>query len=306
MTKNKDSHNTWYTLSEKMQSIAYKVIGDKTEGLMPFFKNLRQILESASIKIGFKMYVSTTIFFSLIMSFLMFAIVPLLLIFVFQTSLLFAALSGLGASLFTFVFSILGFYLYPVYRADKLRRELEDELAFTSGYMAILASAGVSPEKIFYALSSLQVPLAASTEAKNIIYDINLFGLDIISALKRASKRTPSKIFQELIEGLISTIHSGSSLSAYLRQKNRQYIKLKRISLSKFSNTLSILSEVYVTLLVTAPLLLVIMLVVMTMMGGGNIGPLGPDILLNLLTYVGIPFASIAFLIILDAISPKW
>jgi flagellar protein FlaJ len=172
--------------------------------------------------------------------------------------------------------------------------------------MAILTSAGVSPEKIFYSLSNLSVPLTVSIEAKNVVRDVNLFGLDIISALEGTSKRTPSERFREMLEGFISTIHSGGNLAAYLREKSRQYMKLKRISLRKFSDTLSILSEFYVTLLVTGPLLLIIMLAVMAMLGGGSLGMLSPDLLLSLLTYLGIPLGSIMFLIILDAVSPKW
>jgi archaellum biogenesis protein FlaJ (TadC family) len=109
-----------------------------------------------------------------------------------------------------------------------------------------------------------------------------------------------------MLEGFISAIHSGSNLAAYLREKSRQYMKLKRINLRKFSDSLSMLSEFYVALLITAPLLFVIMLAVMAMLGGGTLGALGPDILLQMLTYLGIPLGSIMFLIILDAVSPKW
>jgi hypothetical protein len=66
------------------------------------------------------------------------------------------------------------------------------------------------------------------------------------------------------------------------------------------------LSEFYVAILLTGPLMLVIMLTVMAMLGGGNLGLLNPDLLLNLLTYIGIPLGAIVFLIILDATSPKW
>jgi hypothetical protein len=83
-------------------------------------------------------------------------------------------------------------------------------------------------------------------------------------------------------------------------------MKLKRINLRKFSDTLSTLSEFYVALLITGPLLFVIMLSVMAMLGGGILGILSPDLLLCLLTYIGIPLGSIMFLIILDAVSPKW
>jgi flagellar protein FlaJ len=143
-------------------------------------------------------------------------------------------------------------------------------------------------------------------EAKNVVRDVNLFGQDIISALESASKRTPSERFREMLEGFISAIHSGGNLSAYLREKSRQYMKLKRMNLRKFSDSLSMLSEFYVALLVTGPLLFVIMLAVMAMLGGGTLVGLGPDILLQILTYIGIPLGSIMFLIILDAVSPKW
>ncbi|MEM1564366.1 MAG: type II secretion system F family protein [Candidatus Bathyarchaeia archaeon] len=292
--------------AESLSSIAYRLVGGRIGPILPLFQDLSIHLQRAGIKTSFRAYVSLTVFSTAITALAVFICVPCVLLFVFQTPVFPAILFGLGGSLFTVAFSVVGFYGYPVYRADKIKRDLEDELAFATGYMSILASAGVPPEKIFHSLSNLPVPLAVSAEAKNIIRDINIFGLDIISALENASKRSPSTLFREMLEGFISTIHSGSSLSSFLRAKSKEHMKLKRISLQKFSDTLSILSEFYVALLVTGPLLLIIMLAVMAMMGGGSLGPLSPDLLLNLLTYIGVPVCSIMFLIILDSVSPKW
>ena len=83
-------------------------------------------------------------------------------------------------------------------------------------------------------------------------------------------------------------------------------MKLKRLSLKKYADSLSVLSEVYVALLLTGPLLLVIMVAVMSVMGGGGLGMLSPDLLLSLLTYLAIPVCAVIFLIILDSTSPKW
>jgi flagellar protein FlaJ len=290
----------------KPHSIAYQVIGEKTEHILPIFEGLDKNLQKSGLKISFKAYVGLTVFASLLISFVTFVIVPFPLTFALNIPLFQALLFGIGGGLFAFAFSICAFYFYPVYLSDNLRRELEDELPFTTGYMAILTSAGVSPEKIFYSLSNLNVPLTVSYEAKNIVRDVNLFGLDIISALEKTAKWSPSEKFRELLEGLISTVHSGGNLGAYLREKSKQYMKLKRINLKKYSDTLSMLSEFYVTLLLTGPLLLVIMLAVMAMLGGGGLGILSPNLILNLLTYLGIPVGAVIFLIILDAASPKW
>ena len=290
----------------KLHSIAYQLIGEKTGRVLPLFKDLDLNLQRSGLKVNFKAYVSLTVFATILISAAALALVPCLLIAIFNVPLLPAVLFGVGGSLFAFALSIIGFYVYPIYRADELRRALEDELPFTTGYMAILTSAGVSPERIFYSLSNLSVPLAVSSEAKSVVRNVNLFGLDIISALEETSKRTPSERFREMLEGFISTIHSGGNLAAFLREKSRQYMKLMRISLHKFSDTLSILSEFYVALLVTGPLLFVIMLAVMAMLGGGNLGSFSADLLLRILTYIGIPVASVMFLIILDAVSPEW
>lgn len=299
-------HEKSKTTFENPQSIAYRLIGDKTEPLLLLFKDLDSNLQKSGVKVNFKAYVSLTVFTTFLVSFCILALIPCLLISVFNLPILPAILFGVGGSLFAFAFSTFGFYVYPIYRADTVKRELEDELPFTTGYMAILISAGVSPEKMFQSLSGLSVPLAVSAGARDVVRDVNLFGSDIISALEVMSKRTPSERFREMIEGLISAIHSGGNLAAYLREKSRQYMKLKRISLKKYSDTLSMLSEFYVALLLTGPLFLVIMLAVMAMLGGSNLGMLSPDLLLGLLTYLGIPMGAIIFLIVLDTVSPKW
>jgi len=291
---------------ENAPSMAYRLIGDKTERVLPLFKGLDTSLRSSGLKVSFKAYVALTVLAASVALFAVIVLVPALLALILKLPLQSALLFGTGGALFAWAFTVITFYFYPAYRGDKLKRELEDELPFTTGYMAILTAAGVSPERVFQSLSNLSVPLTVSEESKDIIRNVSLFGADIISALEETSRKTPSEKFREMLEGFISMIHSGGNLASYLREKSKQYMRLKRINLKKFSDTLSMLSEFYVALLITGPLLMVIMLAVMAMLGGGNLGILSPDLLLQILTYIGIPLGSVVFLIILDATSPKW
>ena len=289
-----------------LEAIAYHLVGEKTERFLPLFKGMDMSLKRSGLKANYKAYVSLTVFCTAAAALTICAIVPFLLFFLLGIPFLPAILFGIGGSLFAIAITTIGFYGYPVYYADATKRQLEDELPFTTGYMAILASAGVSPEHIFSSLATFSVPLAVTGQAKDVVRDVNLFGSDIISALKETSERTDSERFREMIQGFISTIHSGGNLAAYLREKSTQYMKLKRITLKKFADNLSMLAEFYVALLLTGPLMLIIMLTVMTMLGGGSLGILSPDLLLNLLTYLGLPLGAVVFLIILDATSPKW
>ena len=197
------------------------------------------------------------------------------------------------------------FYVYPTYRADSLKRALEDELPFTTGYMSILAGAGVPPDFIWRSLAQIDSSLSISNVARNVVRDVELFGFDVISALETTSKRTPSERFKDLIEGFISVVHSGGNLVKFLRDRSQQYMKLKQIALRRFSDTLGVLAEFYVTLMVAGSLIFVVMLAVMAMLGTGGFGPLDSRLLLQLLTYIGLPIGSVVFLVILDMVSPK-
>jgi flagellar protein FlaJ len=286
-------------------AFAYKLLGNKTARFLPVFKDLDQSLLRSGMRTNFKAYVSLTILASLLLT-LSIGVVTSFLFIAFRMPFSSALLFGVGAALFTSGISVIGFYIYPIYRADKHKRELDDELPFTTGYMSILASAGVFPEKIFHSLATLNAPLAASSEAREIVQNVSLFGMDIISALEKVSSRTPSQRLRDMIEGMISTIHTGGNLGAFLRERFKTHMKLKRVSLKKYADSLSVLSEIYVAILLTGPLLLVIMLSVMSVLGGGGIMGLSSEMLLSLLTYMAIPVCAVIFLLILDSSSPKW
>ena len=285
----------------KPQVFAYQLVGGRSSRLFPLFKDLNASLKKSGMKSNFKAYVSTTILASLLLSASIMVVVPVLLFFIFKLSLVI----GVGVSLLAGAVTVMAFYAYPSYRADNWKRELEDDLPFTVGYMSILAGAGVPPDFIWRSLAQVDASLAVSNVAKNVVRNVELFGFDIISALETTSKRTPSERFKELIEGFISVVHSGGNLVKYLRNRSQQYMKLKQLALKSFSDSLAVLAEFYVTLMVAGSLIFVVMLAVMAMLGGGGFGPFDSRLLLQLLTYLGLPIGSIVFLVILDMISPK-
>ncbi len=291
--------------SVKPQVFAYRLLGERTVKLLPLFKDVDTNLLKSGLKISFKGYVSLAILSTLLACVSVCAIVPLVTLLALRLSLMLTLLYTAAAALFVGAFSIIGFYIYPIVMADNAKRNLEDGLPFTTGYLSILAGAGVPPAQMFHSLAKIDASLAICREAKNVVRDVELFGVDIISALDSASKRTPSHKFKELLEGFIATMHSGGELGKYLSERSAQYMRLKRISLRRLGDTLGVLAEFYVVLLVAGPLIMVVMLAVMAMLGGAMPGLLNPRLLLYLLTYLGIPVGSIVFLIMLDMVSPK-
>ena len=303
-TKAKSVQETTRSLLTRVETMPFHIVGDKIDLLLPLFRDLD--LKRSGLKYSLETYLNLIFSVTILVSLNVLIIIPLVLVTIFAVPVFASILFGIGGGLFAAAFTTIAFYGYPSYRADKYRRELEEELPYSTSFMAILSSAGVPPERTFRSIANLASPLAVSREAKDIVRDINLFGFDTISSLENSSRWNPSEKFREMLEGLIATIHSGGSLTKYLQEKSRQYMRLKKISLRKFSDTLSIMSEIYVALLVTGPLLFIIMLTVIAVLGSGTIGLLDPNLLLEIVTLIVIPVGSIMFLIILDAISPKW
>jgi flagellar protein FlaJ len=284
---------------------AYRFLGERTAMFLPLFKDADMNLQKSGMKVNFKAYVSLAVLTTATLSAAALFLIPLSLYFVFKLSTASSILFGVGGSLFIMALTLIGFYTYPILRADSLKRAQEDALPFISGYMTILAGAGVPVANMFRSLAQAEVSSAISSEARTIVRDMELFGMDVLSALEAASKRTPSGRFKELLEGLIATVHSGGNMEKYLAQRSRHSMRLQKIALRRFADTLGVLAEFYVVLLVAGPLILVVMLGVMAMLGGGGQGLLDPRLLLYLLTYLGIPLGSIVFLILLDVISPR-
>lgn len=292
--------------STKSHVFAYRVLGHKISGLLPLFKDVDVNLQRSRMGVSFRGYVSLAVLGTMLASLSTLVFVMLFAVVLFHLSVFSSVLFGVGATLLAGASSLIGFYAYPLLRADSLKRSLEEELPFTTGYLSILAGAGVPPAQMFRSLAEIDSSLAVSQEARLIVRDVELFGVDVVSALSSASKRTPSGKFRELLEGFIATIHAGGDLAKYLSERSRQFMRLKRIALRQLADTLGVLAEFYVVMLVAGPLILVVMLAVMAMLGGGGvIGTLDPRLLLYLLTYLGIPLGSIVFLILLDMITPK-
>ena len=102
----------------------------------------------------------------------------------YVVAIIFAIVSG--------IITFLCFYAYPFLMASGRKKTLDSILPAAASYMAAMASAGVPPDKIFISLSSSDVEMALSEEARTIARDLEIFGYDILKTLQEASNRSPS------------------------------------------------------------------------------------------------------------------
>lgn len=199
----------------------------------------------------------------------------------------------------SFIIFLLG-YFYPDAKISEKKKNIMNNLPFATIYMATLSSSGMSPDRIFKILSHFKEFGEISNEAAKIARDVEMLGMDVVTALEKAADRTPSSQFRELLWGIRSTITTGGDLNRYLIEKSRSYMADYRRFLDKFVDQLSLLMEVYITAVIVGSIFFIIMGTILGLMGGGE-----PLLLVRLIVYLGIPMLSIMFMILIAGLSPE-
>ena len=171
--------------------------------------------------------------------------------------------------------------------------DIDRNLAYAVNYMAAMASANVNPNVIFSGLSSQEIYGEVRHEAGKIARDIEILKYDLIFALKEAVKRAPSIKLAEFLQGIITTITSGGSLKLLFASKAEQYMRENRLEQQGTLETLGVMGESFVTVVVAAPLFLIVMMSVMAMMGQGD------TTILYLIIFMMIPMAQFLFVFII-------
>lgn len=190
----------------------------------------------------------------------------------------------------------------PALAASTRARNIEQRLPSAINYTSILAGAGHTPEGIFESLSRQRLYGEIAREAAWITRDVKILGRDIVTALSAAIERSPSPKLRDFLQGAITTLTSGGQLKDYFLAKSEQFSRDNRHDQRRFLDSLGVLAESYVTVVVAGPVFLVVLLSVMLMFGGNgkSILEMGYVMVFGL-----IPLAQLAFAASLKLITPE-
>lgn len=193
-------------------------------------------------------------------------------------------------------------FVVPEVRAAARARAIDAKLPYALNYVATMASAGVAPDEIFATLADEPVYGEVAEEADLITRDIELIGMDLVTALTEAMDRTPSETFQDLLQGAITTLTTGGDLKEYFLTKSEQYLQQHRQDQEGFLETLGVLTESFVVVVVAAPLFLLVMFSVMATLSASSGTNLTFGYLLILLV---LPLAQLGFGAMIMFVTPE-
>ena len=199
--------------------------------------------------------------------------------------------------------TMFGFYFYPSSEASSVHKSVSYELPFSTIHMAAIAGSNITPVKIFKIIAaSVEYPNIGA-EMKKIVVQIEVYGYDIVTSLKNVAKTTSNKQLAELFSGLATNISSGGALKNYLDKKSESFLVDYRLERQKYSALAGTFMDVYISILIAAPLVLMMMFIVMNVAGLG-MGGLGITSLM-FLAIGGIVVTNIVFIVVLNMKQPR-
>ena len=188
----------------------------------------------------------------------------------------------------------------PSIRADGRARRIDAGLPRTVAFTYALTRGGMSFPDVLRTLSANErVFGAGAAEVGVAVQNIDLFNVDLVTAVQDLSENTPSERFGTFTENLSSVLQSGGDVSEFLRGQYERYRDEAEEQQAEILNLLATTAEVYVTVIVAGVLFLITILLIIGLTAGDTL------FVMRVLTYVIVPAANVLFLAyLLDVTRP--
>ena len=166
---------------------------------------------------------------------------------------------------FTFIFM----YFYPSMEKKSIASKIDRELPFATIHMSAIAGSMIDPSKIFNIIIMTGEYKNIEKEFIKIINEINIYGYDLVTALKHVSFNTSSKRFAELLNGLTTTITSGGNLPDFFDKRSQSLLFSYRLEEERQTKAAETFMDIYISLVIAAPMILMLLLMMMNISGMG-------------------------------------
>jgi flagellar protein FlaJ len=277
---------------ETLEAWSFRLFGRVAPSFLKHVFEFKDYLERAKIKIYPETYVSLMFFIALLT--LPASIISIVILYFYG----FIPIIFLVPIPF---YVMIGFLLIPISRAGERASNLEREMPFASAYISVMASGGIAPYTSFKRLAEVELMPAMRSEAKEIIKDVEIFGIDPLTAIENAAKKNPLDIFKDFLSGYASTVIIGGDIGHFLERKAEDIFKTRALRVKAAAERLGMLLETFIIVMVLMSLCFYILFSVESIYSVGI--SMGSGIILY--TYLFTPLLSLMFIYLAHSMQPK-
>jgi len=279
-------------LLKTLEGVSYRLFG----GVSPKFLSKMFEFKEHLAKAGIKIYPETYISLMFLMSLVTLPVSVIALVLLYFTKILFLIfLVPLP------IYIMIGFMVAPMSRAGERASALEREMPFAATYITVMASGGIPPYMSFKRLTAVELMPATRKEARSLIRDVEIFGVDPLSALEKLAKYNPLDIFRDFVSGYASTVIIGGDVIHFLETKAQEIFKRGSMRVKAAAERMGMLLESFIIVMVLMSLCFYILFSVEAIYSTGL--DMGSGVIMY--TYVFTPLLSIVFLYLAHGMQPK-
>jgi flagellar protein FlaJ len=270
------------------------------KGHLPTIPQYKDTYEQSGIPLIYEAYLSTGLLVGLALIIPSFALSFLIESRIFPSEHIALGLLGSAVlSMVVFATTILVWLTYPILRRNNFKSALEGQLAYSFGILGVLAAAGMTLDRLFEKIASSESNPVLAELARRFLRNVRLFGMDSESALREVAAHSPSQVFAGMLDSIAVAYRTTGSVHDLVMFESSRLLQDKRDNLRRTIGSLSVLAELYITLVVVGPIIFIVMLAIFGLLPTGGLP--NPIFLINLIVFIGIPILSIVFIVILDS-----
>ncbi|MBU3906656.1 MAG: type II secretion system F family protein [Nanoarchaeota archaeon] len=191
------------------------------------------------------------------------------------------------------VLTFLALFFYPAIERKSIETKINQELPFVTIHMSAISGSMVEPSRIFSIIVSTKEYPYMGKEFTKLINKINIYGYDLVTALRDCSINTASKSLGELFNGMASTITSGGDLQGFFEKRANTLLFEYRIEREKYTRSAETFMDIYISVVIAAPMILMLLLMMMSISGLGL--KLSPG-MITLIMVLGVSAINVIFL----------
>ncbi len=287
-----------FSFSDKLNATSYYMFKEPAREITKQFK-LDKAIAASGMYVPPEVYVSKVFMLALITT-------PLALIstaVLMSTAslpiiLLLVVITAIMTPIVIFAFSL--FYINMT--SSGRSKHIDHELPFIAVYLSTMVRGGVSPLVALERLAKMKWFPAMRKEISRILRDVNLFGLDPLTAIDKNAANHPNRPYRDFMEGYVSTVRTGGDVLHYLESKTENIFENRVSSIKLLAERVAMVTEIFIIISVVLALSFYIFFSISALLPVGSIGSITQ---FTFFAFVLLPGFSVITIYLVHTLQPK-
>lgn len=160
-------------------------------------------------------------------------------------------------------------FFYPSLEKKSVETKINQELPFVAIHLSAVSGSLVEPSRIFKIIAATKEYPAIEKEFNKLLNRINVYGFNLVGALRESAYNCASKKLSEMFNGLATTITSGGDLQTFFEKRAQTLLFEYRLAREKYTRSAETFMDIYISVVIAAPMIFMLLLVIIKVSGLG-------------------------------------